>query len=564
MATTVGISFGLFDLTAKEDSSFFSENIQPFSNLTMLKSDSSAVLPWASYEEDYFRGDGTFRLVPDDPSDWKYYDFGWWSLSQPEDGGANPVLEINFTESHSSPGLQFRFNPLTDDYPSRMIIRWYGSTGTLITEREFQPDASTWFARQGVADYRRIEIEVLATKKPNRFAKVVQIDHGEEINFARDTLRNVNLHESANALSSEIGINTLSFTLYSKDDDFNIMQPQGIFQLLQQKQQLLVTGRMDDRIIPFGTFYLEEWNAVDERNMTITAVNLIGIMDLTYFAGGLYFDYPVPDIISDIFHSFDPYTQRYELDPYFANMKISGWIRHQSHREALQEVAFACGMIIDASRVNKAVIFPYERLKPTRVVGKGRKFTGSQSVNLRPRVTGVRVIGHSYAEGDTLEDIAKIDVDIGEHLVTFKEPIHDISVTGGQLLWSTVNQARVLVTSPGLLVVRGKKYIDSMSVLHLRDPNYATGEVENDVTVEDATLVGSHNSAEVAVRVFAYYQRRHIVESKIIYGSEETGSGIRLEAFNDLWLVGYLEEVSIDLSGGYITRIKAAGNPEGG
>jgi hypothetical protein len=229
----------------------------------------------------------------------------------------------------------------------------------------------------------------------------------------------------------------------------------------------------------------------------------------------------------------------------------------------LQQVAFATGMIVDASRVSRAQIFPFQRLKTMRIVSHGRKFAGDQNVALRPLVTGVRVTGHNFAQGSEFEEITKIEYRPGTHTITFKAPVHDVRVVRGAVLLSaTVNQAVVEVTTSGEVILEGILFIDSLSISEVHSPFLGVGDIENVVSIEEATLVSSRNATEIAERIYEHYQMRHVVETKYIFHTEETGSDIRLEVFRGMWLRGFISDLSIDLSGGFVTRIKALGSPD--
>ena len=116
------ITLDLIDVTAKDDSTPASTDIQTFADTGQLKRDDLTVPDYATLEENFFLLDGDKMLFPDTPA---VIDFGYWSWSM---SGADcsfetpPALEISFLEQHTSAGLTLHFLP---DFPALVNIQWY-------------------------------------------------------------------------------------------------------------------------------------------------------------------------------------------------------------------------------------------------------------------------------------------------------------------------------------------------------------------------------------------------------------------------------------------------------
>jgi len=72
-------------------------------------------------------------------------------MSNEEGEFVNPVmLTINFTEPHNSLGLTFTFHEATDDYCNSLNVKWYGVSNNLLSDMNFNPDSTVYFADNAI------------------------------------------------------------------------------------------------------------------------------------------------------------------------------------------------------------------------------------------------------------------------------------------------------------------------------------------------------------------------------------------------------------------------------
>ncbi len=235
MRTKAAISFGLVDVTAKPDGTFIAKHKQPFVDMRQLKRDELEIRKYATLEKDYFRLDGNFELFPDNTIE---HDFGLWSASMSDENGEFTipvVLTIEFTELHSSLGLTFTFHEPTNDYCNSLNVKWYDGINNLLSDMNFNPSRTVYFADNVIENYKKIVITFYSTNKPYRYLKLVQLDFGQIKLFSDDDLISANILEEVDPISAELRINTLNFTLYSENAEFSILNPEEVFKLLQQR-----------------------------------------------------------------------------------------------------------------------------------------------------------------------------------------------------------------------------------------------------------------------------------------------------------------------------------------
>jgi hypothetical protein len=548
------IAFGLYDVTAKADSSPTATDKQPFVDMSDLLLDELEAPKYATLEQDLFLLDGSFELFPDAPAG---LEWGLWSLSMSDASGAfanPPMLAVGFTENHSSLGLTLHFSPATGDWASEVRVRWYDAADNLITTALFHPDRAVCFLEHKVDNYRRLEIDFLKTSKPYRYLKLAAIDYGLTRVFEGDELVNARVLEEVDILSAQISINTLEFQLHSNNANFSILNPKGVFSLLQQRQRLDVTQLVNGEPLYIGAYFLDEWENSTENDIKMKAVDWIGLLDKTTFYGGIYEGVTASDLISEI---LDETETPYELDPSLADVEISGHVPICTHREALQQVAFAIGAVVDCSRSEVVKLYPAPE-RPSVRISYGRKFIG-QTLKLKPMVTGVDVTAHKYSYGTEATELFKDELEPGEYEIVFLSPAHDLAITGGSILESNANYARIGVTVAGEVVLTGKEYINNQQVIRKRMANLPAGTAPNVLSIKEATLVSPALARDVASRVFDYYQLRHENEFEMLTQRESVSDMVVVDSMNRERLRGMIESLDIDLTGGFLAKTKVVG-----
>ncbi len=332
------------------------------------------------------------------------------------------------------------------------------------------------------------------------------------------------------------------------------MNPSGIYSLLQQRQPLTAYIFLDGVKKNMGTFYLEDWLNENDSTITMKAIDLIGVIDGTTFKGGIYSNASVESIVNQIMLSANA---EHVLEENLGSMTLSGYIPVCTHREALQQVAFAIGAIVDCSRSDKIFIKAALAFN-SGTVSYSRKIHGHK-VKLKPLVTGVEVLSHQYVASTVTIPLFEGTLGIGTHEVLFNEPAHSLSVTGATILSSGANHAVLNVTAAGNVVLQGKRYNDNTRTFGVYNPNIPAGEKINIVTVKKGTLISTGNAAVVAQKIYNYYQLRHQDDGMILLIDEKCGEFITLDSLYDQQIEGYIEKLDINLTGGFIADMTITG-----
>ena len=552
MKTKTQIEFGFVDVTAKSDSDLSITDKQEFVDLEDLKQDDIEEVKYATLERNQFALDGTFELMSE-----KLDNMCLWSGSMSNEAGVfenPPVLTITFTEPHSSLGLTFLFSK-TGDYCNHLNITYYDKDGKLINDADFSPDDYKYVCNNIVENYQKIVIVFHSTNNPCRYLKLYQILYGANKTFEGESLVSASILEEIDLLSSEISINTLDFKVYSEDDEFNIINPRGFYSLLQQRQAFKVKELMlkENKEIDMGTFYLDTWKNENNKIMQFGAIDLIGIIDKTTFYGGMYVNVLFEKLIKSIMTSANVTEENYEIQEDLKEIQMTGYIPVCTHREALQQLVFAVGAVVDCSRSDKIKIYTIVDREDNNTIEQTNIFQGTKKVEQNEIVTEVAVTAHNYVKGTEIDEVFKGTLSEGNNRVLFDNPVHDLSCTGGTIIENNCNYAIVNCTSETEVIITGYKYIDSTQEISAELEGIGIGSKLNTLNIKSAYFINKNNAQTIAKKVLDYYQKTYKTEFNFILQGESLTQDVAIDSdeFNRQ-LVGHIKKLDIDSTGGYL------------
>lgn len=410
-------------------------------------------------------------------------------------------------------------------------------------------------------NYRRIQLMFLETNKPGRYLKLAGIDYGVYLHFSGDEIIKAHVLEECDQLSAEISINTLNLTLFNQEGRFSILNPEGYFDVLQHRQKLTVwedvrQSARDTSTTSYcmGTFYLDDWSNEDDTLADFTAIDTIGLLDGSPFDGGVY-DTHVASLAAEILNGY-PYT----LDSVLAEERIQGYIPAGTRREALQQLAFAIGAVVDCSRGEIIRIVPAPQ-RASGLIGTDRRLQDGSKVTLLALVTAVSVTAHRYIPGEASEELYKDTLEPGTYRVTFDAPAvaDSLAVSGAELSERGVNHCTLTVSKAAEVCVTGRKYSDSATVLRREASNLPSNAQGNEVSVPDATLVSPDRAAAVAARVLDYYAQRYEQTFRMVAGDEKLADRLIVESFGGEMVRGVVTKLEFDLTGGFLADAKIVG-----
>ncbi len=433
----------------------------------------------------------------------------------------SPELTILFSQKFTSVGILLTFNMMSGDYCTKLRVKWY-SEGKLLSDMEFTPDSVRYFCSNYVQLYDKIVITFYETSRPYRPVFVTRIDYGIYRDFFADELLTTSCFQEVNAISENISINTLNFTVRTETDipfDF-------------QKKQKLALYFNGHRI---GNFYLKNGARKNRTDYQMDSHDAIGVLEGNEFAGGIYVGQTAGEVIGQIFDGED---FSYLLDEALSNIPLYGYIPYTTKREALVQIAFAIGAVVDTSNYDGVIIYSQQ----TELSGAFTQSDAFEGLTLEHSdvVTGIRLSVHSYQQSEETEELYK-DMLNGTAEVMFSEPHYALAVEGGDIIRSGDNYAVIRGTG-GAVTLNGKKYTHLTTSLLKENPTIVFNKNVRDVS--KATLVHAGNAQEVLERVYGYYQRAENVRGDVLLSNKMLGQVVEVDTVYDGKRKGTIESIS--------------------
>lgn len=262
-----------------------------------------------------------------------------------------------------------------------------------------------------------------------------------------------------------------------------------------------------------GKYYLKEKKRAGPHENVMRFLSAISLLDQSDHHGGLYTGETAGVVIADIIGDVVSYT----IDDDIAAIQVYGYLPYARRRSNLQLVLMAVTAAIK-NAANGSLRITQLSETVTGIFAETRVFIGGEVVDRIP-ATAVQVVEHNYLPSN--EEITLFDDStLGTETVKFREPYHDLQITGGTIVDSGVNFCTF--TASGAVVLTGKKYTHVTRVITVGTA--PTGS-ESDVvkSVSNNTLLTPNNAVIVAEKLYEYLSVAQSIKQEVVFGTERPG-----------------------------------------
>lgn len=465
-----------------------------------------------------------------------------------------PALTISFTSPHTSAGITLFF---LDDYPAGIKVAWYDTYGQKIIEEEYAPDALTFLCRKQVENYGKIVITFLKTRLPQQRVKMRYIKYGMEIEWSGQQIQTASITEELDTTSATIPVGTCDISVVDAAGEWDATNKSGIWKSIQKSQYVSVAEEIGTSEVPCGKFYIDIWQS-GSNVVSFSLIDRMGIMDKTKFYGGkIYAGETAGEVIDAIMA--DAGVTEYKVAEDVVAIQLYGHIPICTHREALQQVVFACGAVAGCDRHGYISIRMPDR-STTSTITTDRKFMGT-TVEMADYVSGISIAYKSYSLQAEASEIYNDVLPAGTTTMELSEPYMPESITaeGGSVVVAAANYVTVSMDEAGTCVIKGRKYESQDITYTARVVVKDAGEVENIQSYEGGTLFNAERAKAVAERMLNYYQLRQIVSIRYLMQDEVAGNWVEVQNTDGSYAVTGITQQTIDLTGGYIASATCRG-----
>ena len=556
----ITIRYGKIDPTAKADSMPSVNQNQPWGNVHDLRYDNISIEKnIGTFELNKFILDGEQEEMPDNPH---AYDWGWWTVQASDHegnfGDDAPGLDVSFSTPHSSNGITLSFYPFTNDFVTRARITWWNEYGAVLKSGIYENNGMEGAFGETVTLYTRVKIELLSTNIKHRYAKIYAIEFGRVRVFADGEIDYCNILEEIDPTSEFLSVNTMGFRIKTHNADFFQVLGDTQNDMLMTNQQMTVEYNGE----PFGVFFLKKSRDVYNTDTVFDfdTQDAVGVMGGYQFYGGIYDEYPAIDLIQELFDiCFPTKLIDFVLDDALKEKTVSGYIPIGTCRLALQYICFAIGAIADTSRRNYVWIYPLEQVLERRIPRENIYMGGN--IETTEHFTSVIVVSHTYTPGEEIRTIYDDEIEAGEHVFHFTEPLHSLEISGGTILESSATYAKIQAPQNQHVLLTGISYIVSR-IPYTVDSQLMPGEVERTKTYDGCTLVSQSGSKDLANHIFLYLNMRQRIEIPVRLEDLEVGYFTKVMT-RGRPILGFTEQLSIQLRGRRAT-LRLLGNADTG
>lgn len=283
------VTFELIDTEANGNATVTSSGYESFTAPENLLNDvSEAAGKWATLENNLWALDGTFENLPASDAG----DNGWWSEAV---SGADakfsedslPEIYFTFSAPVSTIGFSLFFDEKAEQFPTKIRFVATGADGKTISDKTVETSGASQIINMPIKDYTALQISFLETFLPFRRVKMQEIIFGIIQRFDKDNLASAKLKYGADLAAETFPSRELTFTFDNSDKKYNLLNPTGIYEYLQDRQEITAAVRIGGEDVDMGKFYFTAAAAKDSAvTAQITANDIVLELDGETFDTG--------------------------------------------------------------------------------------------------------------------------------------------------------------------------------------------------------------------------------------------------------------------------------------
>jgi hypothetical protein len=267
--TQVKIDMDLTDENADKDATPSAENNSPFADISKLFEKHSLYSPFMTLEHNISALDGSLDAFDESLLNLSYFSN---SLSN-DDCETTDKITVNFSQTHSIAGIVFDFG--ADNFLGKITLSYFYEN-KLLNSNDFYPDQTKYTKKYAGDDFNKITIEFNETRFPRMFTRLQGISFGFVYSWGNENILGCQINEEVHPISVKVPINTCSVTIYDENNQFNILNPEGAYKYLHEKQKFKVYAFVNSAEIPMGVYYLDTWDGNKPYEITFNLISILG------------------------------------------------------------------------------------------------------------------------------------------------------------------------------------------------------------------------------------------------------------------------------------------------
>ena len=302
-------------------------------------------ISYATMEENYFKADGTMYFMPENDGISQFKNNGLVT-----NGFLQPV-RIDFPQFFGIKGITLDFG---DAYPTQFTIET--SEKTL----NYTNDKAKFETNDVLGDTDYILITPISMVGGQQRFRLQSILMGVGLSYTNKNTKDMSLSEFVSSISEELPNETMSYTFYDENNNFNVDDDNSFIDYLETMQKITLSFgvTLEDKTVEWkqvATMYLKDWKS-QKGIVSINATDRLSQMEDTYSLGNKIYTRTAGQEAENIFADAGIEPDEYFIDDYLYDLVLTNPMPELTHKECLQLLANACRCIIRQDEKGKIII----------------------------------------------------------------------------------------------------------------------------------------------------------------------------------------------------------------
>ena len=447
------IRFSIVDPDAIRDVSISDNGEMPWATLPDYNNEVDVVGRYGTLEPGNWLLDGT-RLTKDAEPD-IYQAFVSQELS---DEFCNypvpPSITIDFGGNlYSFGGMSFYFDVFGNDYPSTIRLQGYVEGVEIMDKHIIVPQARFDYRghipEQSGSRIDKLVVSFEQSTLPHHRARMEDIVLGINMNLTGDAITDSSWTRTNDLMNTVLDDNSLSFTFFDPDKDYNPDNPEGIWEYLEAGQdvQFDYGYELDNGTVEwikgcrlYTTGEISVTNGDTLPQVTISATSLLQRLEqlyscAEYIKGGISLYQFAFGLLNGVY-AYDTFDRpMFEISEKLKNYRFYGVLEERSVKDILQLIANAGMCLMTIDRDGRIIIKEREAIEQDFVYDPMTVKDRAPMSSKYPFLKDLSVKVTEYTVSNTIEEITTLDVNeaLNDEFVIEYDIATDITVEARQV-----------------------------------------------------------------------------------------------------------------------------------
>lgn len=327
----IQVSIGIINSLAQSNGEIISA-LEPWSNERSIWKANTVGTQYATFEDDFFKADGSQYLLPEPDVDLATYNTDTGVVSEDILG----AITITFNQEYDLKGLTVRFGEF---YPTEFTVTVDGGTFTYTNDSSEFDTSDTY----GVTS--SMTITPISMVGGQQRLRIEEITMGIGFSFTDEVIKNVTTREDISFISNKISGNTFELTATDLGNNFNVDDSNSYINYLETEQRInvIVGLDLDDGTVEWiqqGVYYLTKWSK-EGINVKLSADNRLAFLTDTYNSGNYIHERTLYDDFIDLMQFANIEIDEYNVDDTLKSITVINPLPSVPVNQALQLIANA-------------------------------------------------------------------------------------------------------------------------------------------------------------------------------------------------------------------------------